>query len=238
MSCFVYFFSQITIKKLPLRSLYFIDRDHIFAPATTFNSFIMKKLALVLLAGISIASAQAQIQFGVKAGANFATQSGSDAVGAKTLVGFNGGVFLRLPVAPHISVQPEIMYSGQGASYDGTGGTESDHAHYLNIPILLKFSHGSGFYAETGPQFGFIMSAHAKQGGNSIDIKQYYNSADFAWAFGVGYKIPMSPVGIDFRYNVGIANVEDRSTSNTTGSVRNDVLQLGLTYVLFSTGRR
>jgi hypothetical protein len=198
----------------------------------------MKKLALVLMAGISFASAKAQVQFGLKAGANFATQSGSDAVGAKTLVGFNGGAFLRLPVAPHISVQPEIMYSGQGASYDGSGGTETDHSHYLNIPILLKFSHGSGFYAETGPQVGFLMSAHAKFNGNSMDIKQYYNSADFAWVFGVGYKIPMSPIGIDFRYNVGISNVEDRSANNTTGSVRNDVLQLGLTYVLFRTGRK
>src|ERR1700744_1925621 len=122
----------------------------------------MKKLALVLLAATAFATSKAQVQFGVKAGGNFATQSGSDAGDAKTLFGFNGGVFLRLPLQRGVSVQPELVYSQQGAHYDlPGGGTQNEHANYMNIPILLKFTHGSGLYLETGPQFGFLVSAHS-----------------------------------------------------------------------------
>lgn len=198
----------------------------------------MKKLALVLFAGISFATAHAQVQFGVKAGANLATQTGSDAGSSKTLFNVNAGAFVRLPIAPHMGIQPELVYSGQGASYDVSNGTLREHANYLNVPILFKWSHPLGPYLETGPQIGFLLSAKSSLNGNSTDAKNAYNTSDFAWVFGVGYKIPRSPVGIDLRYNLGIANVEDRNTTGSNGSWRNDVLQLGVTYVLFSTARR
>ena len=59
----------------------------------------MKKLVLILVAGVSFASAHAQIQFGVKAGANISTFTGDDADGSKTMANFNGGVFARIPIA-------------------------------------------------------------------------------------------------------------------------------------------
>jgi hypothetical protein len=195
----------------------------------------MKKLALVLFAGISFATAHAQVQFGVKAGGNFATQTGSDAGDSKTLFNFNAGAFVRLPLAPGLGIQPELVYSGQGAHYD-VGGSSNWHSNYLNIPILFKWSHRSGPYFETGPQIGFLLSAHVNQDGNSVNSKAAYKSADFAWVFGVGYKIPNSPVGIDLRYNIGLSNIQDENVGN--GAIRNDVLQLGLTYVLFNGPRR
>ena len=197
----------------------------------------MKKLALVLFAGISFATAHAQIQFGVKGGVNFATQTGSDAGDSKTLTNVNAGAFLGLGIAPHLRLQPELVYSGQGASYDVSNGTEKFHANYLNIPVLLKYTWPVGPYVETGPQLGFLLSAHESINGNSTNDKNFYNTTDFAWVFGVGFKIPRSPVGIDLRYNVGIANVEDRNTTGSNGSVRNNVLQLGITYVLFNGPR-
>jgi hypothetical protein len=191
----------------------------------------MKKLALILFAGVSFATAHAQIAFGVKGGANFATQTGSDAGDSKTLFNFNAGVFLRLPVVPGFGIEPELLYSGQGAHYDEDGSNH--HANYLNIPVLFKWSHRAGPYFETGPQVGFLLSAKQNINGNSFDEKKYYNSTDFAWVFGIGYKIPRSPVGIDFRYNIGISNVEDRNQTMSNGSIRNNVLQLGITYVLW-----
>ena len=198
----------------------------------------MKKLALVLFAGISFATAHAQVQFGVKGGFNFATQTGSDAGDSRNLTNFNAGIFARLAVAPGFGVQPEVVYSGQGAGYHVGGVTDNFHADYLNIPILFKWSHRSGPYFETGPQIGFLLAAHEHVNGNSFDNKEAYKSADFAWVFGVGYKIPQSPVGIDFRYNIGISNVEDRDVTQQNGSIRNDVLQLGITYVLFNSARK
>jgi hypothetical protein len=198
----------------------------------------MKKLALVLFAGISFATAHAQVQFGVKGGFNFATQTGSDAGDSKMLLNLNAGAFLKLGVVPGFAIQPELVYSGQGAHYDVPGEDINYHANYLNIPILFKWSHRSGPYFETGPQIGFLLSAHRKEGGDSFDEKEAYRSSDFAWVFGVGYKIPRSPVGIDLRYNIGLSNIEDNDVTQLDGRIRNDVLQLGITYVLFNGPRK
>ncbi|HTI91556.1 MAG TPA: porin family protein [Puia sp.] len=196
----------------------------------------MKKLALVILAGISFATANAQFQFGAKGGLNFATLSGSDIDGAKTLVNFNVGVFARLPLVDRLSLQPELVYSVQGAKFNDPD--ESHHVNYLNIPVLLRYSAGSGFGIYTGPQVGFLLAAHNKFDGNSINEKDFFKSADFAWAVGLNYRIPSTKLGIDARYNFGISNIEDQTNSNQNGTVRNNVFQLGLTYILFSTGRK
>jgi hypothetical protein len=199
----------------------------------------MKKLVLILFAGISFATANAQFQFGVKAGANFTTLSDDQGNSDRTQFNFNAGVFAKMPIARFVSFQPELVYSGQGSRYDdGAGGIGAQHLNYFNIPLLFKFAHRSGFFFETGPQVGFLLSATQKDQGFNLDLKPYTNSADFSWVFGFGFKIPESPVGIDFRYNVGISNINNNSVPGNNGTIRNDVLQIGLTYVLFSTSRR
>lgn len=198
----------------------------------------MKKLVLILIAGVSFATAHAQIQFGVKAGANLATVTGSDATGATTMANFNAGVFAKIPFAQSLSFSPEIVYSGQGAKYSYAGVTGSQHLNYLNVPLLVKYTHSSGFSIATGPQIGFLMSAKAKVQGTTQDDKNAYNSTEFAWDFGIGYDIPNTQLGIDLRYDLGISNVENNgnnsgNSTNSTGKLHNSVFQLGLRYTLF-----
>jgi hypothetical protein len=202
----------------------------------------MKKLVLVIIAGVSIATAHAQIQFGVKAGANLASFTGDAATGAKSLAGFNGGVYANIPIANSFSFSPEIVYSGQGAKWDATDVTAeySVHANYLNIPLLAKYTHSSGFNVETGPQIGFLLSAKAKSQGVSADDKSAFKSTDFSWAFGIGYDLSSIPVGIEFRYNLGISNIANNNGGNGTssGTARNSVFQLGLRYTLFGASSK
>ena len=177
----------------------------------------MKKLLFVVIAAISFATAnaQGQLQFGLKGGlnlSNITVSNGFDGYSYSTLASFNAGAFLKVPVIRSFSIQPELYYSGQGfKGDDGSGGTYTEHVNYLNIPVLGKFTTRSGFYLETGPQIGVKLNAKDKENGLSQDVSSAYNSADFAWVFGAGYKIPMAPVGIDLRYNVGITNVANDS---------------------------
>ena len=195
----------------------------------------MKKLALVFLAGMSIATAaNAQFQFGVKAGANFSTVNGNDAGGASTLTGFNGGVYFKLPLPGHLSIQPELLYSGQGFEDNSGGVNGKQHFNYFNIPVLLKYTHFSGLFIETGPQAGVLTSANYKAAGVSTDDKSYYQSADFSWVVGVGFKIPTTPLSIDARYNFGLSNIENTSSTGGTGTIRNGSFQIGLMLKLFS----
>lgn len=198
----------------------------------------MKKLALVFLAGISFATSNAQFQFGVKAGANFSTLSGSDVQDAKSLVGLNAGVFAKLPIAHSLSIQPELLYSGQGAKFDNGTFTETQTVNYFNIPVLLKYHNFTGFFLETGPQFGFLLSANDKISGNSASDKAYFKSSDFSWVFGVGYKIPTTQLSIDARYALGISNIEDTDKTGNTGKIHNGQFQIGLMYALFSVGKK
>lgn len=207
----------------------------------------MKKLLFVVIAAISFATAnaQGQLQFGLKGGlnlSNITVSNGFDGYSYSTLPNFNAGVFLKIPVVRFFSVQPEFLYSAQGfKANDGSGGTYSEHVNYLNIPILAKFTTRSGFFLETGPQIGIKLNAKDKENGISQDVSSAYNGADLSWAFGAGYKIPMSPVGIDLRYNFGVTNVaNDSYYGNGYGqySVRNGVFQLDLYFVLWHTPTR
>jgi hypothetical protein len=205
----------------------------------------MKKLLFVLIvAGISISTANAQgsLQFGAKGGLNLSNVSvsnGHQGYSYSSLADFNIGLFLKVPVVRFFSIQPELYYSAQGFRFDdgtGTGGTISEHVNYLQVPVLAKFTSRSGFFAETGPQLGIKLNAIDKENGASQDVSGAYNSADFSWVFGIGYKVPEAPVAFDLRYNAGISNIaNDPNYGNAYGQygVRNGVLQVDLMFILF-----
>ena len=202
----------------------------------------MKKLLFVSIAIVSFATANAQgsLQFGVKGGlnlSNITVSIGFNGYSYSSLANFNAGLFLKVPVIRFFSIQPELYYSGQGfKADDGSGGTYSEHVNYLNIPVLAKFTTRPGLFLETGPQLGLKLSAKDKENGVSQDVSSAYNSADFSWVFGIGYKIPMAPVAFDLRYNAGITNVaNDSYYGNGYGQygVRNGVFQLDLMFILF-----
>ena len=71
----------------------------------------MKKLVFLVFTTGVFFTASAQIQFGVKAGANFATLSGPGSEGATTKVDFHGGGFARIPLVNSFFLQPELVYS-------------------------------------------------------------------------------------------------------------------------------
>ena len=205
----------------------------------------MKKLSFVLLAAFTIAtSANAQsFRLGLKAGANFANVNGDGTKGANTstLVGFNGGAFIGLGLSDNLFIQPELVYSGQGfkesVNSGGTTFTATQNLNYFNIPVLVKYQLPVGVYFQTGPQIGFLMSATAKADGSSSTDKQEFKSTDFSWAVGAGFQIPSTQLGIDLRYNIGLSNIANNSSSSgSSATVKNGVFQVGLTYVLFKMG--
>jgi hypothetical protein len=193
----------------------------------------MKKLFLLVFATIILTNAKAQIQFGVKAGLNIANLSlSSDLSGSgesvKSKTDFNAGILASIPLFNSFTLQPEINYSGQGAKgSDGTTTTTLNY-DYINVPVLFKFNHGSGLFAETGPQIGFLISANAKADGQSEDIKNETSSTDFSWSFGLGYKVSEMNLGIDIRYNLGISNT---IKSSGEGTSKNSVFQFGIFYL-------
>lgn len=195
----------------------------------------MKKIFL-LMAGIAVFNAvNAQVKYGVKAGLNLANVSG-DVDNTKMKTGLNVGAFAKIGLTETFSLQPELVFSAQGTkmkySEEGISYDVKTNLSYVNVPVLLQYNTVSGFFAETGPQFGFLVSAKAKSEGHKEDVKDSFKSLDLGWAFGAGF-LTKSNVGVNARFNLGLGNIADR-TDGEDFKVRNSVIQVGVFYVIGS----
>ena len=171
---------------------------------------------------LSMATVQAQTSFGVRGGISITTLRG-DGYNAKP--GLHLGGFANIPLQSSFSLQPELYFSTQGAKWEVEGKTELS---YLNIPLLAKYRTASRFFGETGPQVGFMLSAHDTFDGEKEDVKEYLNTTDFSWAFGAGYQLN-SQISLNLRYNLGL--------SKFWKDEKNSVIMVGVHYALGSNGK-
>jgi opacity protein-like surface antigen len=180
----------------------------------------MKKIILTALAVLAFGFANAQVKFGAKVALNFATLTG-DVENQSSLTAFQVGGFAEIKVSEKFAVQPELMYSTQGASFDG--GEGDIVLGYINIPVMAKFYVAKSFSLEAGPQIGFLLSA--KDDGE--DFKDETSSTDFGFNFGAGYDFTEN-FSAGLRYNLGLSNLVD--IEGYDASVKNSVFSVSLGY--------
>ena len=190
----------------------------------------MRKILLLIVFISYLSIGNSQVQFGVKGGLNLSDFSYSNifygSYHSKTNV--NLGIMLSVPLSPVFYLQPEMVYSGQGANfYDPQNNvTMPDNYDYMNIPVLIKYQSKVGFFMETGPQIGFLLSANIPK--VNLDQLSYSNTVEFAWTTGLGYRIPKINLGFEGRYNIGISNVN--IVYSVAGPMKNSVYQFDLFY--------
>lgn len=192
----------------------------------------MKTTKLLFVSGLLLAgfAVHAQdIRWGVKAGANFSNinAENTDADwGSRT--GFHGGLLAHIHLNKTWAIQPEVVYSMQGAKSTVAGEeTQTINLNYLNVPVLVQYMFNNGFRLQTGPQVGFLMNANSKIGtGDHVTNTDLYNKTDFSWAFGAGYLSNIG-LGVDARYNLGLTDTYKPGGLKET----NSVFQVGLFYM-------
>ena len=165
----------------------------------------MKKIILTIAVVFAVTFANAQdkkkssgsdsdMKFGVKAGytpsTNFTGDAGTDAT-----TGFYIGGLVDFSVSEKFHVQPELLYSAEGA--------KDAKLNFLRIPIMAKYYVAEGFNLQAGPELAF------KAGGDS-SVKDSVKSLDYGLGLGAGYEMP-SGLMFDARYNLGLANIYDGS---------------------------
>ena len=190
----------------------------------------MKRLSLVAIAAFITVVSSAQIRFGAKAGlnlANWAMSPKEEGISNSLKPFFHAGGLAYIPLFSKFGLQPEVVYSGEGTKIKDVDGTSTYNLGYINVPVLLKYKDPSGFFAEIGPQIGFLLSAKAKYGEISVDQKDYLKSTDFSGVLGIGYLSPLN-IGVDARYNLGLTNIVKESDN---GSIKNGVIQIGVFYM-------
>lgn len=186
-----------------------------------------KTLFIVLFAStIMYGFSQAKVEIGLKAGANFSNTDVSG-IDNDAITSFHGGAYGMIKLA-NIAIQPEILYSSQGAELSGIGDLD---LNYINIPVLVKYYLPLGFNVYAGPQFGILTSA--EEGGQ--DVSDFYSGSDVSGAVGAGLDLPFG-LNVTGRYIFGISNISD-NPNPIRDEARNNMLQVSVGYSLFKLGK-
>ncbi len=200
----------------------------------------MKKIVLAAIAVVSFGFANAQdVKFGIKGAINLHTLTG-DVDNASSKVGFQAGAFAEFKLSDKFAIQPELLYSTQGAKIEYSE-SEYDYNYnskvrlgYLNIPVMAKFYIIDKLSVEAGPQIGFLLSAKSKYeetNGNehyseTENVKDGFKSVDFGVNFGAAYDFTEN-LSLGARYNLGLTNI---SKDSDITKIKNSVFSLSIGY--------
>lgn len=206
----------------------------------------MKKFSLILLmALLTLSYSKAQeVNFGAKAGVNFADIKGKDVSSFDGRTCFHAGIMVEIMLSEKFAFQPELLYSCQGSDYSETYDIGTDtfvkagltysgtvKADFLNMPLMAKYFITEGFSLEVGPQIGLLLSAKdaydlAGDSGEE-DIKEYLKGIDFGVNFGLGYKLE-NGLNVAVRYNLGLTDLNDDPDYLGDSDYKNGVFQISL----------
>jgi hypothetical protein len=199
---------------------------------------VMKKINVVILLTICCLAAapafsqegQNVTRFGVKGGVNFSNFRVDGIKDNNIKAGLNLGLFLKLPIAEAVAIQPEILYSSKGSKleYDNFAQGEGEYRfnmNYLEMPVMGVFAIGDVFNVQVGPYIAYLTSSNIKNMNENFDIQgvkdldeDSFNRFDYGLAAGVGFDFQGFVVGA--RYSYGLNEVG--KSNNLSGQLTNN----------------
>lgn len=188
-----------------------------------YKIYSLLAIGVIMISGISNAQ---HVNFGVKGGLNFYNISNDNSSKYDMKTGIHLGVLGHIHLDKSIAVQPELVYSSQGAKYTAGGIDYKLKLGYINLPVMLQYMFNNGFRLEAGPQVGFLVSAKTEGDNKTVDVKSGYKTVEFGVGLGAGYIKPSTGLGVGLRYNAGLSNINENTSLKTT----NGGFQLSLFY--------
>ena len=190
----------------------------------------MKKILMtVAFAALTIAGANAQPKFGVRAGLNLADvalKSGDVKQESKIRPAFYVGGLAEFAFNDVVLMDAGLTYSNQGAKAKEGDGALVQHA--LNLPVWFKYDF-AGFRPKAGLYAGYILSQQTKAEGKTETVKSdLYNHFDYGIGLGAEYNLPNNGLFFEASYNWGLANLEKNGDSKNYAN--NRVIQVGVGY--------
>lgn len=194
---------------------------------------MMKKIILMLCLAFAFSqNSNAQIDFGVKGGINYNSNSIKNVSedvfdGAKSKTGYHAGIWLRVKI-PLVGfyIRPELVYTNlenkisyikvtNGGVLGGGNITSKTQTTYsfqkIDIPVLLgKKVFGIG-NVYIGPSFQYILDSDF-----SIDDIKDVKGDGFTVGLQLGGGIELGKLGIDVRWERGFNGIESSFLNGTT----------------------
>jgi hypothetical protein len=192
----------------------------------------MKKIGALVVTIVMAQLLFAQnVQFGLKGGVNISSANDEDLVSddkVTPVVGYHFGGLAHIHLSPNWALQPEVVYSKEGARVEHPTYNATTELKYINIPVLAQYMVGNGFRIQTGPQVGLLVSNKFETPDGIEGDKYDASKANLSWAFGVGY-LTNSGFGVDARFNLGLTNQYKEGVYNGAES-KGRVGQIGIFY--------
>ena len=211
----------------------------------------MKKIILSLTICLLIATvsyAQNDISYGIKGGLNYANliyefeDSNNDFLDFNAKVGFYAGGFINVSLSDKFSLQPELLYSSQGAKldidysritlFDNSDPLFLENQDDVNVkqskllmPLLLEYKVDDNFSLFLGPQITYTLNFETEvENGDKLVVSRFQDDDKIGVdaSARIGYKASENMM-IELGYFRGLTN---------QNSVKASVFQLGLAYKL------
>ena len=168
------------------------------------------------------------IKIGIKGGINVSNFIG-DFQNNAIRTGVHLGVLAEIIISEKFSVQPEILYSGQGFSNQNPQDYSRYKFDYINLPVIAKFYLTKSISLETGPQVGFLISSKNKSNLSNYEVDGQ-KTIDFGLNLGAGFDLN-NHVFFQARYNLGLTNINDETTTTNNFKYTNSVIQFSVGYL-------
>ena len=170
----------------------------------------MRKLSIItaafLLMFVGFQNANAQIDFGLKAGLNLTTWSQDDSfevnnvddagnevsgtynelLDASMKPGFHAGAYAKFDMGA-FTITPELLYSQKGSKdyYSApTGESITMNWDYLSLPVMFGVELFDLVGLQAGPQLGFLMVHNQKSDAEAYDVEANIDDVTFSVADG------------------------------------------------------
>jgi hypothetical protein len=199
-------------------------------------SFLTLLLFMGALPRLSAQLTEGKPRFGLKlgvSGSNLYDDANAD--NKKARIGFTGGGFVKVPIAKHLALRPELLFTTKGAQFDLAAGNTSDlKLSYLEIPLSLEFNIAI-INIHAGVHAGLLATAEGTfkdAQGNPITSnfgKDDLESFDYGWHLGGG--IDLGNIGIHLRVSRGLKDINKEDTlQDVFGSLKNAAWSLTAAY--------
>jgi len=199
----------------------------------------MKKTALLVMAGIVlVAAANAQVSYGLKAGANFAKMAmsdGNDSESSSSTTSFHLTGFAEIPAAPNFAIQPGLSLQGKG----GKGAVDGITFNIMSVevPVNAVYYIPTGpavrLFLGAGPYLGVNISGTTEADGDKRDIEfgsedDQIGRIDYGINLMAGFKLAGGFL-VNAGYGMGLGNLLNMPQgSDFDLKARNSVLSVGV----------
>lgn len=213
----------------------------------------MKRIVLAgviaFLSLIAIQTSFAQVQIGIRGGANWGFASKPAYLGSLTptfhaTLGPTGAIFLDIPISDRVSFRPEISYVQKGVAIKQSldinlggfnlplGATIAYQSQHIEIPLLAKFNLSDGpmqLYLIAGPAVSYAIDGRIRTRATAlittqpIDVDVNYGGMLSRWDVGA-----VGGLGLAMDAGVGKFFIEGRYTQGFTRQIQLPVVNVNV----------